>query len=204
MKLRQLAMRLSNLKAHPGNNLDLEQYSITGNLAARWISDILSFGDINYSSTVADLGAGNGILGIGCQLAGAKKSIFFESDSNACKVIKDNLINESLIKSAKVINQHISKDNIPIIDSDIIITNPPWGRQLEKADRPFLDAILASGKTAHILHSSNATHITKLFENAGWSVEKYGEADFALPAKYMHHNRQRGKTIAGFWRVSKD
>ena len=204
MKMRQLAMRLSKLHAHSCNNLDLEQYSITGDLAARWLSDIASFGDLYQGCDVADLGSGNGILGIGCLFMGAKNALFLESDKNACDAIEKNLISESLISTAKIINHHITNEYCPSLNADLIITNPPWGRQLEKADRPFLNAILANGKTAHILHSSNATHISKFFENAGWSTEKYGIADFALPVNYGHHNRERDKTSAGFWRVSKD
>ncbi len=195
-------MRLSNLIEHPCSNLDLEQYSISGDLAARWISDIISFGDLYDGCSVTDMGAGNGILGIGCLLMGAKEAIFIESDSEACDILTKNLTSESLIGSSKVINEHIKSTNLSTMNTDVIITNPPWGRQLAKADRPFFESIIASGKTAHILHNSKSTHIPKLFESQGWSCEKYGQSDFALPGKYAHHIRQRDKTSAGFWRVS--
>ena len=55
------------------------------------------------------------------------------------------------------------------------------GRQSPKADCPFLDAILSSGITAHLMHSAEASHIGSLFEENGWSVERYGEADFSFP-----------------------
>jgi len=32
-------------------------------------------------------------------------------------------------------------------------------------------------------------------------VDRYGEADFAIPAMYPHHDKQRGKTRAAFWRL---
>ena len=44
--------------------LILEQYSIDGDLAAKWLSDLVAFGDLKKGCKVSDLGAGNGILGI--------------------------------------------------------------------------------------------------------------------------------------------
>jgi predicted RNA methylase len=51
------------------------------------------------------------------------------------------------------------------------------------------------------MHSAEATHIEPLFEAAGWKVERYWEADFALPAAYAHHSSRQGKTRAAFWRL---
>jgi len=202
MKIRKLAMNLSNLEQHHLKNVDLEQYSIDGDLAAKWLSDLIAFGDLKKGCKVSDLGAGNGILGIGALILGAEKVIFIESDSKACEVINNNISLLGLQNRSEVRNLHIEQSNIPILDTDIIITNPPWGRQKEKADKPFLQSILNNYKTSHILHNYRATHISRFFLNEGWKVEKYGEADFSLPATYNHHNRQRDRTRAGFWRVS--
>ena len=201
MRIRRLAMILSNLEPHPCNDVDLEQYSTDGDLASRLLFDIVSFGDIDDGTLVGDLGAGNGILGIGALKLGAKEVIFVETDIQACNVIKKNLIHHEIQNSSEIINQHIVSD-MYFKKLDLIICNPPWGRQKEKADRPFLDLILQNGSVAHLLHSSTATHIRPFFESKGWTVEKYGEADFALPAQYSHHRRQRDKTKVGFWRLS--
>mgnify|MGYP003308922617 FL=1 len=84
---------------------------------------------------------------------------------------------------------------------DLIISNPPWGRQKEGADSDFIEYILASKTITHIMHSANAKHLKKRFEDMNWSVEMYGEADFPLPASYSHHKMSRGATRAGFWRL---
>ena len=202
MKIRKLAMNLSKLEQHLSKNIDLEQYSIDGELAAKWLSDLVAFGDLKKGCKVSDLGAGNGILGIGALLLGSEKVIFIESDPKACETINRNISLLGLQNRSEVRNIHIEQSNIPVLDTDIIITNPPWGRQKEKADKPFLQSILSNHKTAHILHNHRATHISRFFLNKGWTVEKYGEADFSLPATYNHHNRQMDKTRAGFWRVS--
>ena len=200
MRILHLAMMLSDLEPHPCNDVSLEQYSTDGNLAARLLFDISSFGDINDNYTVADLGAGNGILGIAALKLGVQQVIFVETDIEACNVLEKNLIKHNVLNSSLIVNEHISSDTF-LKKVDLIICNPPWGRQKQKADRPFLELILKNGSITHLLHSASATHIRPFFESRGWEVEMYGEADFALPVKYSHHKRQRDMTKVGFWRL---
>jgi putative methylase len=202
MRVRRLAMLLSNLVPHPSNSVELEQYTTDGDLSARWLADIAAFGDLSEDCTVADLGAGNGVLGLGALAMGAGRAILVESDQFACDVAKSNAESMGFTESVEVIQATLGSDSIDLGSADVIISNPPWGRQTPRADRPFLEAMIAGAAPAHLLHSAEATHIQPLFEDAGWSVERYGEADFSLPAKFTHHSRERGKTRAAFWRLA--
>ena len=202
MRVRRLAMLLSGLEPHSSNSAELEQYATDGDLAARWLTDIAAFGDISEGCKVADLGAGNGVLGLGALAMGAGRVILVEADQAACDVAKSNAESMGFADSVEVIQATLGSDPIDLGSSDVVISNPPWGRQTPRADRPFLEAMIAAAVPAHLLHSSEATHIQPLFEDAGWSAERYGEADFALPAAYSHHSRQRGKTRAAFWRLT--
>ena len=201
MRVRHLAMSLSKLLPHPCEDVDLEQYSTDGNVASNFISSIISFGDLSSDSVVGDLGAGNGILGIGALKVGAERCIFLEIDKKACEILKQNLVLNNLSESGSIINEYLdSNTNFPKVD--LIVCNPPWGRQKEKADRPFLDLIIENGTTSHLMHSAHATHIRPFFESRNWSVEKYGEFDFDLPARYSHHLKEKDTTKVGFWRLS--
>ena len=71
MRQRHLAMRLSSLEPHPCQSVELEQYPTEGNLAAAWLTKI-DLGDGLAGKHVLDLGAGNGVLGIGAAFLGAK------------------------------------------------------------------------------------------------------------------------------------
>ena len=201
MRVRRLAMLLSGLEPHPYNSIELEQYSIDGDLAARWITDIAAFGDLSEGCSIADLGAGNGILGLGALVMGAGRAILVEADQEACDVAKSNADSMGFADSTEVIQATLGSDLVNFNSADVVISNPPWGRQTPRADRPFLEAMIAAAVPTHLLHSAEATHIQTLFEDAGWSAERYGEADFALPAAYSHHSRQRGRTRAAFWRL---
>ncbi len=202
MRVRRLAMLLSDLEPHPCESVEMEQYTTDGDLAARWLTDISSFGDLAEGCMVADLGAGNGILGLGALAMGAGRTILLEADQAACDVAKSNAESMGFADSVEVIRATLGSDPVDLGSADVVISNPPWGRQTPRADRPFLEAILSTGIPAHLLHSAEATHIQPLFEDAGWSVKRYGDADFALPASYSHHSRQRGKTRAAFWRLA--
>ncbi len=195
-------MLLSSLSGHPSGSVELEQYTTEGDLAARWLADIATYGDLTEGCTVADLGAGNGVLGLGALAMGAGWAMLVEADQAACDVAKSNAESMGFAESVEVIHATLGSDPVDLGSADVVISNPPWGRQTLGADRPFLEAILSTGAPAHLLHSAEATHIRPLFEDAGWSTERYGEADFALPAAYSHHSRQRGRTRAAFWRLA--
>ena len=201
MKVRRLAMLLSNLASPPCDLAELEQYTTEGDLAARWLTDIAAFSDLAEGCTVADLGAGNGVLGLGALAMGAGRAILVEADQAACVVAKSNAESMGFTDSVEVIQAMLGSDSVDLDSADVVISNPPWGRQTPRADRPFLEAMIAATPPIHLLHSAEATHIQPLFEDSGWSAERYGEADFALPAAYSHHSRQRGRTRAAFWRL---
>ena len=202
MRVRRLAMLLSGLEPHSSNSVELEQYTTDGDLAARWLADIAAFGDISGGCKVADLGAGNGVLGLGALAMGAGRAILVETDPVACDVAKSNAESMGFADSVEVIQATLGQDPVDFGSADVVISNPPWGRQTPRADRPFIEAMIAAETPAHLLHSAEATHIQPLFEDVGWSAERYGEADFALPAAYSHHSRQRGRTRAAFWRLT--
>ena len=194
-------MLLSGLASHTCDSVELEQYATDGDLAARWLADIAAFGDLSGDCAVADLGAGNGVLGLGALAMGAGRAMLVEADQAACDVAKSNAESMGFADSVEVIRATLGSDPVDLGSADVVISNPPWGRQTPRADRPFLEAMLSTGVPAHLLHSVEATHIQPLFEDADWSAERYGEADFALPAAYSHHSRQRGRTRAAFWRL---
>jgi len=202
MRLRSLAIQLSKLQEISSPNLNLEQYQTEGEIAARWLFDIQSFDDLKPGCRVVDLGCGNGILGIGAVLMGAGSAILVDSDEKSCEVSTRNVESLGISDSVTIVNSKIGEKDIEIREADIVVSNPPWGTQKKASDRPFLEEIISIGTIAHLMHSSQATHIRNFFNEFGWSSEEYGDLDFALPATYGHHSRMRGRTRASLWRIS--
>ena len=202
MRLRSLAMELSKLEQITVRKSELEQYQTEGEIAARWLFDILSFNDIFPGCKALDIGSGNGILGIGAALLGAESVTLIEVDKESCKISQRNIKSMGLLNRISVINSDITEIDDSILCPDLVISNPPWGRQKIGADRPFLESIVSLGVNSHLMHSAEATHIDNFFNKFGWSTEKYAEFDFSLPAVYKHHTKQRGRTRASLWRIT--
>ena len=88
MRQRHLAMRPS-LHPHPCHSVELEQYPTEGNLAAAWLTKIDLAMDLQVN--VLDLGAGNGVLGIGAAFLGAEHVTMVECDADTVEILQQNV-----------------------------------------------------------------------------------------------------------------
>lgn len=196
-------MTLSQLPPHPQRSAEMEQYATEGDFAARWISAINEAGDIDEETHVVDLGAGNGILGIGLVLAGAAAATLIEVDGEAATAAKQGVRQLGLGERVEVKTIDLTSiTKIPAeIQCDLIIMNPPWGFQKRGADRPFLELALRSeAEVIHLLHAAQATHPPAMANDAGWQSEELLAGRFRLPAKHTHHRSRMKETEVKCWR----
>jgi len=207
MRPKHLAIELSKLKPHPCSSVELEQYTTEGDLAAFWILAIDQLDDLEQK-TILDLGAGNGILGLGTAILGAAKVILIEGDSDTAEVSREN---SQKIKSKhpviiEVLDHMIGSQPLEIEEKiDIVVMNPPWGFQKERADRPLLELAFSLDATSvYVLHSINSKHLKPLARQWGYDGEIVFEADFRLPPTYIHHNKKKSSTEARCWRFFKN
>lgn len=203
MRPKHLAIELSKLIPHPQHNVNLEQYATEGDLAAFFVLAVDQLEDIS-GKTIVDIGSGNGILGIGCAILGAEKTILIEADDDVSKVAVQNIatITQKYPTDIKAINCHIGKDEHPNVDHcDIVIMNPPWGFQTNKADRPLLDyGFSLKPHSLYVLHSAKSTHLERVGQLFGYQCEIVFESNFRLPAKYSFQTRKMGETEVKCWR----
>ena len=204
MRQRHLAMRLSSLKPHPCHSVELEQYPTEGNLAAAWLTKI-HLGDSFEGKHVLDLGAGNGVLGIGAAFLGAKQVTMVECDQSAIDVIEENIVevegNPFLRSMKHFVNGHSIEVDSPV---DIAVMNPPWGVQTKHADRAFFETLFSMNiPLIHFIHSIDAEHLTALAESNGYALHSIYQTDFRLPAAYAHHKQQQGSTRIRCYRLER-
>ena len=196
MRPKHLAMALSRLTPHPVSKVELEQYATEGDLAAYWMLAVDQLDGLQ-GRTVADLGAGNGILGIACLMLGAQHVTFVECHQETHETLTANLasLGEEYLGRTSVVNATLGVDEVDLTDIDLIVMNPPWGVQHPKADRPFLETALTTGSTAvHVLHSDHATHLEAFALDHGWQTETVLRTEFRLPPTYAHHAKRKGTT----------
>tara|TARA_X000000368_G_C23032998_1_gene713409 strand:- start:1293 stop:2030 length:738 start_codon:yes stop_codon:yes gene_type:complete len=208
-KNKHLAILLSLLPQHENKRLELEQYTTPGNLAARWVNEINNASKEGISNfEIIDLGCGNGVLGFGCALMGAKKVTMIDCDSQAIEIAKSGqkVLTEkvNLNTEIKFINSMIGKSEIKIPNDSLIISNPPWGTQRQKADRPILELMFKSNaKEIHIMHTSKITHLIPFANDHGWVAQKMFRTMFILPAIYQHHKQKNSSTEIICWKFTK-
>ncbi len=206
MRPKHLAIELSKLSPHPQHAVELEQYATEGDLAAFFVLAIDQLDTID-GKDIIDLGAGNGILGIGCGILGAKNVTLIEADDKVCEIAKQNArqIMEKYPTNFATVNCMIGVDDVPgNLPCDIVIMNPPWGFQSSKADRPLLEyGFNLQPSSLYVIHSANATHLEQLGKANGYDYEIVFESNFRLPPKYMHQSRKMGETEIKCWRFHK-
>ena len=155
-----LAIVLSHLEGFKEPNVKHEQYPMDSEIGAYALWNAHLLGDIE-GKTIADLGCGTGILGIGAMLLLAKKVFFVDMDKKAIEIAKNNV---SKVKS----EGHSIESDIEFLSDDIlnfeakvdvVVQNPPFGTKIKHNDVFFLEKALKTAPVVYSFHKSE----TKLF-----------------------------------------
>ncbi|MCL4376640.1 methyltransferase [Candidatus Parvarchaeota archaeon] len=151
------------------NSLKLEQYSTDVDTAYR----LIYFVDYNVDiagKTVADLGCGNGILGISAALFGAGKVDMYDIDEKAVYAAKQN-IEKLHIKNAKPIRMDMFDINERY---DIVISNPPFGFQSNFNLNAFIKKANSLSENIFFIYKDNQ-EIKKTADSNGFLIYKTGD-----------------------------
>lgn len=184
----RLAIILSHLKVFEAPKVNLEQYPLDSESCASLLWFALMKGDIE-NRTVLDLGTGNGILGIGARILGAKEVILIDIDPDAIKLAQENsqyiFGNEHLTFLLKDVQQ-LQKGDIAEVDT--VLMNPPFGVQQKHADRAFLIQAFRFGKTIYSIHKEESLQfLHSLANDHGFRVTDSQKFSFPLKKTLKHH-----------------
>jgi len=201
-----LAILLSKLKVFESPKLKAEQYTTDSEIAADVLWKAYYLDNIN-NKTIADLGSGTGILGLGALLLGARKVFFIESDRNSIQTAKENvkfLEEETGIKldeKAIFINQDINNFNDKV---DTVIQNPPFGTKQKHADKIFLKKAFSLAKIIYTFHKLETVgFVNKISEDYGFDITHLWKFDFSIKAVYSFHKKKIQRIKVGCWRMRK-
>jgi len=186
MSKQNLAVELSKFKVFDDSKQQLEQYSTDSEVGASilWDARMQEWIKDKY---IIDLGAGTGILGLGCLLLGAKKVIFVEKDKDSIEVLKKNI---QTLQDEFEIEAEIIIENKDIVDlsadsfekADLVVQNPPFGTKEKNVDALFLEkAMLLSDKIITMHKTVTKEFIENLAQTNGFS--EFRVLDFNYPLK---------------------
>ncbi len=193
----QLEVYLSKLKQIDSPQARLEQYITPSNIAAEVIWLAYMNGDIK-NKTVADLGCGNGSIGIGCLLLRAKKVFFLDTDSRSILITKQNT---KSLRNAIILYQDISSFDQKV---DTVIQNPPFGVQNEHADRAFLiKAMENSGKVYSFHKLESESFIRAIARDHNFKMDQILNFRFPLKKTQNFHTKAKHEVKVGCFVLSK-
>jgi len=184
MKKRSLEIALEKLGRPTSPKPELEQYTTPADIAADVLWTALSFGDVQ-DRAVADLGCGNGILGIGAALLGAKSVVCYDSDPGMMSLVYSNAESagakvEAVCSEVRSIAGHF----------DTVVQNPPFGAQNPGADRPFLAAAIRISDFAYSLHLAETTgFVEKFCRSQKAEVQHIKNYKFKIPFMFEFHTK---------------
>jgi putative methylase len=209
-----LAIALSRLKTFASPRPRLEQYPTDSEIAAEVLWHAYMLGDID-EKTIADLGCGTGVLGIGALLLGAKKVFFIDTDDEALAVLQQNLEQAGLIgtpgsksrrSSGNTGTHEIINSDISLFDRevDVVLQNPPFGTRETHIDREFLKKAVSVAQVIYSFHKTSTRRFVESFaEDNGVSISASWDFSFPLKQTMPQHKRRIHRIDVTCFRMEK-
>jgi len=196
---KQLAITLSRLQSFEKPSIRLEQYPTDSEIAAEIIWHAQLSGDI-YKKTIADLGCGTGVLGIGSMFFEPKKVFFIDVDERTIKKLENNLQLFDL-SNYEIINSDVKEFNEKV---DTVIQNPPFGTKNEHADKIFLEKAFSIANVVYSFHKlSTRKFVEAITKDNNFEVTHFFKFDFPLKQTQFYHTKKIHKIEVGCWRLER-
>ena len=198
MSKSSLAVWLSRLETFPEAKAKLEQYATDSEVAAEVLWNASMLHDLE-GKTIADLGAGTGILAAGAIQLGAKKVWLIDNDKDALNAARRNL--EQIEGDWQLVHSDISEFHEKV---DIVIQNPPFGTKDKHADKAFLEKAFSIAPIVYSFHKESTTEFVEATAAANnFEITHHWSFDFPLKQTMKHHKRKIHRIKVGCWRFQK-
>jgi putative methylase len=191
---KDLAVTLSRLKRFDNPKFMEEQYTTDSEIASDIIWHAYMLKQLE-GKEVADLGAGTGLLGIGCMLMGAGKVYFVEKDPEVLKLLKENLkfaesvLGEEIKKKYKIENKDISEFTKKV---DMVIENPPFGTKVKHADKIFLEKAFSISNIIYSFHKTSTEDFIKaISKDHEFEIKQIFDFNYPLKRTMSHHKKEK-------------
>ncbi len=190
--LKQIYESLIKLPTKP--KVELGQYYTPFDFIYVIFEDIHSnFSERLEELTIADLGAGTGLISIILSLLGVKKIYAVEVDKDTAKIIKKNIkqVKEKFkmnIRNIEICNIDISEFEKRV---DICVSNPPFGRRYIMEDRIFFNKAIEIANYIYFIIKKDDISFYEVYSkenNLNFDVIYIGK--YILPKIYKFHKKK--------------
>jgi putative methylase len=203
LKKKHLEKLLSGLEVNPSPKVEWEQYTSSSEVVSSLLFvAAFTFNDI-VEREVFDLGCGNGVLGIGAALIGAKRVVGVDLDPRVLNIARRN----SLKAGVSNLIDFIAMDVAGVTGSpDTVLQNPPFGVQRKSSDRIFLKKGIELANVMYTIHKfglNNRKFITQFVSKNGGQVDRIIHMRMPLPPTLPFHTKRRHLIDVDIYRVLK-
>ncbi|UYP45674.1 Release factor glutamine methyltransferase [Candidatus Lokiarchaeum ossiferum] len=218
MKKSELINIIQGLKVFSNPKLKYEQY-ITDAISTADLMFHLTFtkGDLQ-NNIIVDLGCGSGNLTVAAAILGAKKIISVDIDSDAIKILKENLTTYDLQSKVEIIQADLQKESIlpqiqNITKKDflenskakiVVISNPPFGVRNKGVDVAFLKQALQFADVIYSIHLANTktqVYLEEKIPKLGGFILERSTLYLTLKHTYKHHNKAQKSVQTDIYRI---
>jgi predicted RNA methylase len=211
IKLKKLVEYLQCVDDFESPKILLEQYITPSEIASNFLFTIQNnYNDIR-NKHVCDLGAGTGMLSIGCAILESSHVVGFEIDEDALQIAKYNA-SEMEVSNVDFIQCDILNDLInDDIESkwakafDTVIINPPFGTKKNAGiDVKFLQiATKLSRNSIYSLHkTSTRDYIQRKVKEFNCTGKVIAELKYNLDASYKFHKKASKDIEVDVWKLN--
>ena len=202
---KSFAVELSKLRVFDKPKNILEQYPTESDVAADFLWDAVMRNEIS-GKIIADLGAGTGILGLGCLLLSAKKVFFVDIDKDCLEIAKKNF--EELSKKydlSKALVEFVVCDVRKFDEkADLVVENPPFGIKNAHADKAFLEVAFKTAPLIYSLHKTETKEfVEKISKDHDFKVVEVKNYNFPLKQTMSYHTRKIQRIDASCFKIKK-
>jgi putative methylase len=201
IRQKDIEILLSNLIPYSNPKLNLEEYSLDPQSAAKILNVAgMVYNDI-INKRVIDLGCGTGILAIGAALIGARYVVGIDIDGESISIAKKNTRNVSVEVDYLVGD---IESIAPTFDTTIM--NPPFGSWNRGLDILFLRKALLISQVIYSLHKRSKKSRQYLYRKIpvlGGKIEKIFELEICLPHTYTFHRKRKYYVKTDLYRIIK-
>ncbi len=185
---RDLETTLSTLEPIPNPLPSLEQYQTPPQIAAEILLEAAFRGDVE-GRVVADLGCGNGILGLGAALLGASQVICLDIDPLAVVTAWRNAWALGVVEKVRI----FVCDALRFSDSvDTVIMNPPFGIRGETPDISFLVRALRCARVTYSIHrEGNVDFLARVASKYGADLTDVWRYPFSIGRFFNFHRKKQ-------------